>query len=279
MTLFGLSRWVAALACCIAGPASAQALVSPRPESSAPIVESFDLEQVAELAPGVPLNFTVYASAGATVTLSIEGGQRLVDLPETQAGVYEGAYVIDARDRIRRDSRVVATLQRGGQVTRSALAEPLQLERGTALWGPGTTPSSPTYSAAPLSSIASPAPSRDACADCAVVESIEVVSVRPVGVIGSITGAVAGAIVGHPLGEGHGRRVMSVLGALAGSWIGREVERRTAAAPTPAYRVVLRLSDGSALERRYEAPPTFKPGDNVSLSGRGARAAVAPPLL
>jgi outer membrane lipoprotein SlyB len=272
---------VALLCCatCIAVSAGAQAQPASRPAPPVPLVESFDLEQVAELAPGVPLNFTVYGSAGATVTLAIEGGQRLVDLPETQAGIYEGAYVIESRDRIRRDSRVVATLQRDGQVARSTLAEPLQLERGTAPWRSATAPPAPAYSAVPLAPVPAPPLPREICAGCAVVESIDVVAARPVGIVGAITGAIAGAAAVHPLGEGHGRRVMTVVGAIAGSWLGREIERRTAGAPTATYRVVLRLADGTALERRYETPPGFKPGDSVDLSGRGTRAAVPPSLL
>jgi hypothetical protein len=35
--------------------------------------------------------------------------------------------------------------------------------------------------------------------------------------------------------------------------------------------VVLRLRDGSALERRYPQPPPFRAGDTVSLSVDGTR--------
>ena len=52
------------------------------------VVDSFDLEQVSELASGVALNFSVYGSRRAAVTLYIEGAAQLVDLVETRPGIY-----------------------------------------------------------------------------------------------------------------------------------------------------------------------------------------------
>jgi hypothetical protein len=63
---------------------------------------------------------------------------------------------------------------------------------------------------------------------------------------------------------------MRLLGAITGGLLGHEMELRQTT--SPAYSAVLRLPDGSALERRYEQPPPFKVGDRVSLSGSGTRA-------
>jgi outer membrane lipoprotein SlyB len=250
--------------------------------AGAALVDGFDLEQVDVLAPGVPLNFSVYGSPRAKVTLYIEGVDHLVDLDETQAGIYEGSYLIAGHDRIRPDSRVVATLQRDGQVARSTLAEPLLLERGAVPWSDDATlqaavppaPAPAARSGVPVP-IAAPlpraAPLRVACGDCAVVESIRAEAVpERRGIIGAIAGGIAGAVLGEQIAEAHRRHVMQALGAVTGALLGREIEMRQA--PAPAYSVVLRLPNGTALERRYEQPPPFKVGDSVSLSGSGTRA-------
>jgi len=297
----------------IAGAATPAQAASPAPGNATAVVEDFDLEQVSELAPGVALNFSVYGSPRAEVTLYIEGVSRLVDLAESRPGIYEGSYVINASDRLRNDSKVIATLQRDGQVVRSTLAEPLLLERGTVPWAndaaqaaapprssiavaprddapPGTPrggepvpfaepapqvvpapPIAPVPRTAPSPRLA-PAPTRPACGDCAVVEAIraEPVAERR-GVVGALAGGIAGAILGEKLAEAHRRHVMQVLGAVTGALLGREIEMRQTS--SPAYTVVLRLADGSALERRYDQPPPFRVGDSVSLSGSGTRSA------
>jgi outer membrane lipoprotein SlyB len=104
-----------------------------------------------------------------------------------------------------------------------------------------------------------------------VVESIRTEAVpERRGIIGAIAGGIAGAVLGEKLAEAHRRHVMQALGAIGGALLGREIELRQAT--HASYSVVLRLPDGSALERRYEQPPPFKVGDRVSLSGSGTRA-------
>jgi outer membrane lipoprotein SlyB len=306
LRLVTFAAWVGCLTGA-AGPTAAQPAESSRiRQNTVPVVEGFGLERVAELAPGVSLNFSVYGSPHSAVTLAIEGGRRLVDLPETEPGIYEGSYIIDAADRIRPDSRVVASLQRDGQVARSTLDEPLLLARGTLPWTaveprpglPTTVPAPPPTAVPAPTNVPAPrdagaraapllaatpapwpqqvphvAPLRETCADCAVVESIRTVEAPPrPGVIGAVSGAIAGAIVGNELAEAHRRHMMRVLGAIGGLFLGREIEIRSAR--PPSYEAVLRLPDGSALIRRYEQPPSFHPGDTISLSSGVVRRAV-----
>jgi hypothetical protein len=73
-------------------------------------VDGVDVEQVAALGTGVPLNFTVFGTPGALVTLRIDGGRRVLELREVEPGVYEGSYLIDGADALRPESRVTATL-------------------------------------------------------------------------------------------------------------------------------------------------------------------------
>jgi len=284
-----LAVWVA----CIAPPA--QSRDAPMAASSLAI-EGVDVEQVTTLASGVPLRFTVFGTPGSLAALRIEGARRPLELRETDPGVYEGTYVIDAGDSIRPESRVTASLQRAGDVAYSTLDEPLLLAAGSVPWrtaAPAATPV-PIIDAPPSappvvvveSRVATPVPvvvargrspsdaaeiaaapaPRDVvpCGDCAVVESVQAVEAAPRGgVIGAIGGAIAGALLGKELGAEHNRRVLSVLGAIGGAFAGREIERQ--ATRSTQYDVVLRRADGSLLKRRYEQAPPFSVGETIRL--------------
>ena len=67
-----------------------RAVPGARPPPASLFVDAFDVEQVASLAPGAVLQFSVFASPGASATVLIEGVRRLVELREVQPGVYEG---------------------------------------------------------------------------------------------------------------------------------------------------------------------------------------------
>jgi hypothetical protein len=227
-----------------------------------PWIEGFDLERVESLRPGVPLNFILYGSPGAAVTLSIEGGRHLFDLPETRPGLYEGTYVLSEVDHIRPDSRIVASVQRNGMVSHSTLTVPLLVERNSLPWAgllpheaagapfpragaPATrVPAGDTAAYDDRSSVGAgtepatlpPTRLRPRCGDCAVIESIHVVKVPPrAGWLGAGGGSGQGGIEG---------------------------------ARRERYEVLLRLADGTALLRIYEQAPPFHPGDSISLPGR-----------
>ena len=296
-----LAGWVA----CIAPAAQSR---DAAPTAAIPVtvaVENVDVEQVASLASGVPLRFTVFGTPRSLATLRIDGAGQGLELTETEPGIYEGTYVIDARDSIRANSRVTASLQRDGRVAYATLDEPLLLATGSVPWStanagapvpavpvpavpappvvviesrtPSPVPLAVSPSRAPLEGVetASAAAPREPvqCYDCAVVESVQPVEAPPRGgVVGAVGGAIAGAILGKELGAEHTRRVLSVLGAIGGALAGREIERQ-ATRPTQ-YDVVLRRADGSVLKRRYEQAPPFRVGETIRLdtaSGPGSR--------
>jgi len=240
-------------------------------------VEGLVAERVERLAPGVALNFSVFGTEQALVRLSIEGVSRSVPMREVQSGIYEGNHVIEVGDAVRADSRVVATMERGGRVARAALGEPLLFAAMPLPWdgvaAPGGAGSSDAPSgdlaaqrpdAAPLRPIAVSArtmatwarpiasgPTR--CADCATVESIRVVeATERDGLAGKLRGAFTD----------HRRRVLGVLGAIGVPFAARESERL--AERPMEYEVVLRLPDGRAVARRYGSEPGFRVGDVVS---------------
>jgi hypothetical protein len=90
-------------------------------------IDGLDVEEVPQLRVGTQLNFSLFGTAGAVATLQIDGARHGLLLRETEQGVYEGTYTIDAQDRIPADGQVVATLRRGAEVATSVLDEPLVL--------------------------------------------------------------------------------------------------------------------------------------------------------
>jgi len=269
-------------------------------------VDAVDVEQVVALGAGVPLNFTVFGTPGALVTVRIDGGRRLLELVETEPGIYEGSYLIDGVDEVRPESRVSATLRKNGAVAYAALDEPLLLATGTVPWGvataPAEAPARPALAGTPLPQpvpaettmpvpiavtprhpqslpppafAARPPPAdRAPCSDCAVVESVRPVEMAPRGgVIGAIGGAIAGAILGKEVGEAHKQRMLTLLGAIGGGLAGRQIERH--ATQSTQYDVDLRLADGTVLKRRYEQAPPFVAGATIRL-GTASRATPVP---
>src|SRR4051812_2947716 len=119
---------VGILAAWLLGAAPSLALPPDRSAAPALWVDAFDVEQVPALVPGAVLQFSVFASPGASATVMIEGVRRLVELREVSPGVYEGVYVVDAADRLGAASMAVATVWREGAVARARLEESLLLD-------------------------------------------------------------------------------------------------------------------------------------------------------
>ena len=97
-------------------------------QSAAPVIRSFAVDQVAELAPGTELIFRLNASPGGNLQLDIDGVANPLGLSETSTGSYAGAYTISIRDKIRPDSRVLATLRLDGRQTIATLGQTLLTE-------------------------------------------------------------------------------------------------------------------------------------------------------
>jgi outer membrane lipoprotein SlyB len=61
--------------------------------------------------------------------------------------------------------------------------------------------------------------------------------------LGAVGGAVVGGVLGHQVGGGNGKKVMTVVGAVGGGLAGHEIEKRARA--TTVYNVQLTMDDGS----------------------------------
>lgn len=101
-----------------------------RQSQATPRIEGFNVDEVRRLTPGAELDFALYGTPGGLASLRIEGATRNLILVETEAGLYEGTYTINSRDRIAARSPVTANLRVGNQVASAILNESLQVGVG-----------------------------------------------------------------------------------------------------------------------------------------------------
>lgn len=192
-----------------------------------------------QLVPGSDLGFTLYGTPGAKASIRIAGVKGRTFLDETQSGVYEGVYTIKSDDRIASNSKVTANLRLGDSRSSAVLGKPL------------------------LSNAANRRAARH-CANCGVVEAVNVIEVKGDGnYLGMIAGGLAGALLGHQVGGGSGKTIATVAGAAGGAFAGNEVEKRMKT--TKHYEVITRLESGGTQAIPYETDPGFKVGDKVKV--------------
>ena len=127
----------------------------------------------------------------------------------------------------------------------------------------------PVAATAPLAAAepaAAPAPAEPAiCPTCGVVSSVRAVEQKGQGTgIGAVGGAVAGGVLGHQMGGGRGRDVMTVIGAVAGGLGGHEIEKNVR--KVVKHEVSVRFEDGSTRSFTYDKTPMFRSGDHVRLA-------------
>lgn len=196
-----------------------------------------------QLSTGYDLGFTLYGTPRAKASVKIAGVKGRVFLDETRDGVYEGIYTIKSTDRIAADSKVTANLRVGDVRTSAVLGKSLL-----------------------ASSNAAPGNRRSArqCANCGVVEAVNVIEVKGEGnYLGMIAGGLAGALLGHQVGGGTGKQIATVAGAAGGAFAGNEVEKRMKT--SKHYEVITRLENGGTQAVPYETDPGYKVGDRVRV--------------
>lgn len=196
-----------------------------------------------QLTTGNDLGFTLYGTPQAKASVRIAGVKGRVFLDETRDGVYEGIYTIKSADRIAADSKVTANLRLGDNSTRAVLGKSLL-----------------------ASSNSAPNNRRAArqCANCGVVEAVNVIEVKGEGnYLGMIAGGLAGALLGHQVGGGSGKQIATVAGAAGGAYAGNEVEKRMKT--KKHFEVITRLENGGTQAVSYETDPGYKVGDKVRV--------------
>jgi outer membrane lipoprotein SlyB len=211
--------------------------------AAAPRITRFEAEPAASLASGADLFFSLSGSSGGKASVRINGVKGKLFLQEVAAGVYEGAYTVKDRDRILANSAVTATLLLGNREVSAVLGQSL-------LAAPGRMPSSRRAARS--------------CANCGVVESINVVEVKGDGsYLGKIAGGVVGAMIGSQVGQGRGTTAAEIAGAVGGAVAGNEIEKRVK--KTRHYDVTVRLQGGGTQTISYATEPALRVGDKVRV--------------
>jgi len=126
----------------------------------------------------------------------------------------------------------------------------------------------PTPVATPYPVAAPVASAPYVCADCGVIDAINVVEQKGEGSwMGKAGGAVVGGLIGTQVGNGRGKTVATVAGAVGGALLGNEIEKRVRT--TKQYNVSVRMDDGNFKTFNFDSAPTFAVGEKVRvLDGR-----------
>ena len=128
----------------------------------------------------------------------------------------------------------------------------------------GTPPPPPPYAQAPAAPVATPKPVAQP-SNLATVQAVrEVQDKGESTALGPIVGGIAGAVLGHQIGQGHGsNKVITVLGAAGGAVAGNAIEKQ--ARGTTHWEVDVRRDDGTNATVRSDVAPSYQPGQRVRL--------------
>lgn len=90
--------------------------------------------------------------------------------------------------------------------------------------------------------------------------------------LGAVMGAAAGGLIGSAIGQGSGRDVAMVLGALGGGIFGNEVQAKKET--KPGMHVLVKLDFGPTVAITQPLNPDLRVGDRVMVQGSGQSAQV-----
>ena len=105
------------------------------------------------------------------------------------------------------------------------------------------------------------------CVGCGTVQSVTTVE-RPSSTtgVGAVAGGLTGALLGSQLGRGGGRTVTTIAGGAGGAYLGNKIEQNTSR--TTAYKIVVRMEDGSQRTIYQAEPPNVVIGGPVQIVGK-----------
>ena len=127
----------------------------------------------------------------------------------------------------------------------------------------GTPPPPPPYAQAPATPVATPKPVAQP-GNLATVQAVrEVKDAGQSTALGPIAGGIAGAVLGHQIGQGRGSQIATVLGAAGGAVAGNAIEKQ--ARGTTHWEVDVRRDDGTNATVRSDVAPSYQPGQRVRL--------------
>jgi outer membrane lipoprotein SlyB len=211
--------------------------------ANGPQINRFEIDPPTRLTAGEELNFMLSGSPGGAASARIAGVKGKLVMNEIRPGVYEGTHTIKNRDRIAADALVTGTLKVGDKETSALLGQSLLARSG--------------YQA-------SAKRAAKLCANCGVVEAVNLVEVKGEGTyLGMIGGGLAGVLLGSQVGHGTGTTVAEVAGGAGGAYLGNELEKKMRT--SKHYEVLVRLENGGTQTVSYAAQPGFAVGTKVRV--------------
>jgi outer membrane lipoprotein SlyB len=100
-----------------------------------------------------------------------------------------------------------------------------------------------------------------------VVDRIEVVRKGDSSnIAGTIIGGIVGGLIGHQIGSGSGNTAATIAGAAGGAIVGNQVQQRSRG-PNEAFRVTVRMDDGTWRTVVQENITDLRTGDRVRVEG------------
>ena len=106
------------------------------------------------------------------------------------------------------------------------------------------------------------------------IESTEIQSNHHRG-IGAVVGGIAGLGLGSLIGDGNGRDVAMVLGAIGGAVAGNEVQKKHDT-PQPGQQIIVRTTSGVLVSVTQPGESGLYTGEKVYIEGSGENARVRP---
>ena len=104
------------------------------------------------------------------------------------------------------------------------------------------------------------------CQDCGKVTAVKVVEKEGESTpLGLIAGGVAGAVLGHQVGQGRGKDLATIAGAAGGAYAGRKVEQNVRS--IKSWAVTVHMDNGEDRNFSFDKDPGFAAGDLVKQAG------------
>jgi outer membrane lipoprotein SlyB len=105
-----------------------------------------------------------------------------------------------------------------------------------------------------------------ACPDCGKVLSVSTQDKKgESGAVGLLAGGAAGALLGHQVGQGTGKDLATIAGAVGGAYAGTKIEEK--ARSHTVWVVAVQFENGSQANYEFAQDPGFKTGEAVKKSG------------
>lgn len=109
-----------------------------------------------------------------------------------------------------------------------------------------------------------PPPPPAVCRDCGRIESIQTIAKEGDGSgVGAVAGGALGGVLGHQVGNGNGRTLATIAGAIGGAFLGNHVEKQRK--QTVSYKTVVRYDDGTSGVFNSATDQGFREGERVRV--------------